>query len=159
MSVSNHDFTGLAINGMVCACGPSLEEIKILIAEVPLKKRNELKNSYDTKLLQNIDNLHKQGQPTANAIAQSHEKTWKDVEHDMPEKRKDWQGEQFVVAVQAEERLNQSRIAHTRIMPLPIVQKIGNSIVTTTNEVPQVYYTYRAEFRNELAKELSSSQS
>lgn len=147
---------GIAFATSMVACGPSREEINAMKAQVPRRDSLELVSAYDASLLANIDSLHNAGDDMKKAVKKGVALTWEQAKHSFG-KSKTWSGKEYIVKDHADKRLNESRDRHERVTMMPAVVSNGR---TTTVLRPQkvISYTYKEEFRDQLASEIQQRQ-
>lgn len=147
---------GIAFATLMVACGPSREEINAMKAQVPRRDSLELVSAYDASLLANIDSLHNAGDDMKKAVKKGVALTWEQAKHSFG-KSKTWSGKEYIVKDHADKRLNESRDRHERVTMMPAVVSNGR---TTTVLRPQkvISYTYKEEFRDQLASEIQQRQ-
>lgn len=155
--MSKKILTGIALGLSLTACGPSQEEIKQMIDEVPLNKRHSLVLDYDTKLLHNIDSLVDAGKNMESAIKKGHDITWDQACENMPEKS-EWKGEEYIVRNEAEKQLEKSRETKTRTTMTPMPVYNGKTTVVRIRPVVTTYYEYHPEYRDSLAREVKNKE-
>lgn len=149
-------FIGIVCGMFFTACGPSQEEIRKMIAEVPLAKQCSLVLDYDNKLLYNIDSLFVSGNTMETAISTGHDVTWQYFYERMPS---EWKGEEYVIKNECRKQWHASRKAIT------VTSMSIQTIVTDNNvsviRVPDVSteYVFRPEYRDCLAKEIEDKTS
>ena len=148
---------GIAFATSMVACGPSREEINAMKAQVPRRDSLELVSAYDSSLLANIDSLHNAGNDMETAVKKGVSLTWRQACRSVLGKSRPWSGKEYILAEHAYKRLDESRDRHERVTMMPAVVSNGR---TTTVLRPQkvISYTYKEEFRDQLASEIQQRQ-
>ena len=148
---------GIAFATSMVACGPSREEINAMKAQVPRRDSLELGSAYDSSLLANIDSLHNAGNDMETAVKKGVSLTWRQACRSVLGKSRPWSGKEYILAEHADKRLDESRDRHERVTMMPAVVSNGR---TTTVLRPQkvISYTYKEEFRDQLASEIQQRQ-
>lgn len=146
---------GLVLAGVVlmasCVSNAKIEEMK---AQVPAKEKTELTVAYDSILLHKIDSLHAKGNDMSKAIEKGHTLAWNQACKDMPGQTK-WTGKEYVQKEHAEKRVEQSRDKHVKKEMKPYTTMLGDMEQLMYREEETVSYTYKASFRDKLAKEVA----
>lgn len=152
---------GMALGGFViaasmvsCVSKAKIEEMK---AQVPAKEKIELTCAYDSILLHKIDSLHAGGVKMEKAVEKGHDLAWNQISKDMPGVFS-WTGKEYVQKEHAEKRVEQSRDKHVKKEMKPYTTMIGDTEQLMYREEETVSYTYKAGFRDRLAKEVAQHQ-
>lgn len=148
---------GIAFATSMVACGPSREEINAMKAQVPRRDSLELVSAYDASLLANIDSLHNAGDDMKKAVKKGVALTWEQAKHSFG-KSKTWSGKEYIVEDHADKRLNESRDRHERVTMMPAVVSNGRTTTTVLRLQKVISYTYKEEFRDQLASEIQQRQ-
>ena len=148
---------GIAFATSMVACGPSREEINAMKAQVPRRDSLELVSAYDASLLANIDSLHNAGDDMKKAVKKGVALTWEQAKHSFG-KSKTWSGKEYIVKDHADKRLNESRDRHERVTMMPAVVSNGRTTTTVLRLQKVISYTYKEEFRDQLASEIQQRQ-
>lgn len=148
---------GIAFATSMVACGPSREEINAMKAQVPRRDSLELVSAYDASLLANIDSLHNAGDDMKKAVKKGVALTWEQARHSFG-KSKTWSGKEYIVEDHADKRLNESRDRHERVTMMPAVVSNGRTTTTVLRPQKVISYTYKEEFRDQLASEIQQRQ-
>lgn len=148
---------GIAFATSMVACGPSREEINAMKAQVPRRDSLELVSAYDASLLANIDSLHNAGDDMKKAVKKGVALTWEQAKHSFG-KSKTWSGKEYIVEDHADKRLNESRDRHERVTMMPAVVSNGRTTTTVLWLQKVISYTYKEEFRDQLASEIQQRQ-
>ncbi len=143
---------GVALATALVACGPSREEINAMKAQVPLKDSLELVAAYDSTLLANIDSLYNTGKKMDQAVEKGVSLTWEQTRRNFA--KTPWTGKEYILEDHADKRLDESRDRHEDILMLPMVISTGKSATTVMRPQVVVSYTYKKEFRDQLASEV-----
>lgn len=148
---------GIAFATSMVACGPSREEINAMKAQVPRRDSLELVSAYDSSLLANIDSLHNAGDDMKKAVKKGVALTWEQARHSFG-KSKTWSGKEYIVEDHADKRLNESRDRHEVVTLVPVPVPSGKSTTMVLRPRTVVSYTYKEEFRDQLASEIQQRQ-
>lgn len=148
---------GVAAASAMVACDPSPKQIEEMKQQVPEKVRAEMTAAYDSTLLAKIDSLHNIGMKMENAVEKGVLLTWDQARNTMP-KRRAWTGKEYILKDHAQRRTEDSRDAKTTSVMRQMV--VSNGKTTRIAMRPQVIttYDYKAEFRNQLAKEIQQNK-
>lgn len=149
---------GIAFATSMVACGPSREEINAMKAQVPRRDSLELVSAYDLSLLANIDSLHNAGDDMKKAVKKGVSLTWRQACRSVLEKSRPWSGKEYILAEHADKRLDESRDRHERVTMMPAVVSNGRTTTTVLRPQKVISYTYKEEFRDQLASEIQQRQ-
>ena len=84
--------------------------------------------------------------------------TWDQTRDDMPKKKKEWSGEDFIKDDLSSKRRYESRETYTTTTLQPRIVSMGKTTTTVMTPVTTTHYRYLPEFKQQLADSIKAKQ-